>query len=674
MTDLVLFDLSFYLIQHKLIFKFCSVASQSIMVLYRIRKKQSIELMHLNLTAKFLFLCVLFLVPPAQAFDFSKLNPFAPKTVATDHIPNPIYYQVGINMPKSDSALVKKIEQQSLLLNSTDIPVAGGISLISKAKSEFENLIGILYSEAYYGGVVDMAINSIPISQLKPTQDFDPKKRAIISVSIRPGEKFRLAKATIDSSPLSIDPKLYNLYRNGNAGSELILDAEQQIVADLRAQGRPLAKVIKSDVSADHSTNRLDVTIKVDPHKKASFGSTTVLGAENIDPDFARYMLDIQKGEVFNPTEIGKGLRRLRGLDVFNSASISEADILSKNNQLPLTLALSERKPRVIGAGTEYSTTDGIALKNYWRHRNLFGQAEKLSFESEVSRITKAESWDTLNYLAQLSFDKPGFLHPDAAYGAALRVKQTVDEAATGNDIRQSRLVELTNQFTRKFDEQRDISLGVGLEYTEEVSNNNTTTYLVASLPSTLRWDYRNSKLNPSQGWQAKASIEPGYEVRSEKPYLKIDGEASHYFALDVKKSWVIASRIAVGSFALGGETLPTKKRFYAGGGGSVRGYSYQRIGPKDSQDLPTGGLSLLESSLELRKQITEKFQIVPFIDAGVVSNERLPTVDDIRYGAGLGLRYLTPIGPLRLDVAAPINRDDNEDSYAIYAGIGQAF
>ena len=152
-------------------------------------------------------------------------------------------------------------------------------------------------------------------------------------------------------------------------------------------------------------------------------------------------------------------------------------------------------------------------------------------------------------------------------------------------------------------------------------------------------------------------------------------GEASAYHALDEAKRFVVAGRVGVGSI-IGSELedIPANRRFYAGGGGSVRGFGYQGIGPRDMFGNPTGGRSKLEASAEVRIGITDTIGIVPFVDAGMVSEDPYFSGGELKVGAGLGLRYTTPFGPLRLDVAVPLVKDENDPDYGIYAGIGQAF
>jgi translocation and assembly module TamA len=187
-------------------------------------------------------------------------------------------------------------------------------------------------------------------------------------------------------------------------------------------------------------------------------------------------------------------------------------------------------------------------------------------------------------------------------------------------------------------------------------------------------YDNRDNKLNPTKGFRLFGYAEPGYDIINGTTFVKMKGEASAYKSLDSAGKFVLAGRVVMGSI-VGAELedIPADRRFYAGGGGSVRGYAYQGIGPRvDGQ--PVGGLSLLEGSAELRFMVSDSFGIVPFVDAGTVSEKQFPEFSDVKVGAGVGIRYLTPFGPLRVDAAVPLNKGPDDPDFGIYAGIGQAF
>ncbi|RUZ98437.1 outer membrane protein assembly factor, partial [Mesorhizobium sp. M7A.F.Ca.CA.002.05.1.1] len=229
----------------------------------------------------------------------------------------------------------------------------------------------------------------------------------------------------------------------------------------------------------------------------------------------------------------------------------------------------------------------------------------------------------------------------------------------------------LSYELTKK----QTVSAEVALDYSRIHDAFGKHKYLIASIPLQYVYDNRDNRLNPTSGFRVLAYAEPSYDILSGAAFLKLRGEGSAYQSLDSASKFVLAERVAIGSIVgTSLEHVPADRRFYSGGGGSVRGYAYQGIGPKDFTGQPIGGLSFFETSVEMRIAITDTIGIVPFVDAGTVSTKSAPDFSDVKVGAGVGLRYVTPFGPLRIDAAVPLNRDPGDPHFGIYAGIGQAF
>jgi translocation and assembly module TamA len=219
------------------------------------------------------------------------------------------------------------------------------------------------------------------------------------------------------------------------------------------------------------------------------------------------------------------------------------------------------------------------------------------------------------------------------------------------------------------------VSASVAVEYADIDDVFGDGRHLIVSIPLQYVYDKRNDELNPTRGWRALIFAEPSYDFLQEAAWVKFRTEGSIYVALDADAQYVGAFRVGLGSIVGADiEQVPADRRFYAGGGGSVRGYAYQGIGPKAPNGQPIGGLSLIEASAEMRIGITDTIGVVPFVDAGTVSENEYPTFSDVKVGAGLGVRYLTPFGPLRVDAAVPLNPDPGDPDFGIYAGIGQSF
>ena len=270
-------------------------------------------------------------------------------------------------------------------------------------------------------------------------------------------------------------------------------------------------------------------------------------------------------------------------------------------------------------------------------------------------------------------FEKPGVLGPPSKFfttiAAVSEHPDAYDRQAVGGELG------VSYDITRK----QSVSASAKVEYSkisDAFGSIAPNRYLIFSTPLQYVYDNRDNKLDPKKGWRALVFAEPSYDTIHGTAWLKLRGEASIYQSLDANGRYVGALRVATGSI-VGVDNvtdIPADRRFYAGGGGSVRGYAYQGVGPKDARGQPTGGLSYAEASVEMRMAVTDTIGIVPFVDAGTVSLEEYPDFADVKVGAGLGLRYLTPFGPLRLDAAVPVNPSPGDPSFAIYAGIGQAF
>ncbi len=275
-----------------------------------------------------------------------------------------------------------------------------------------------------------------------------------------------------------------------------------------------------------------------------------------------------------------------------------------------------------------------------------------------------------MDYSAGITFVKPGIFTPETTFTASLKAK------TEHPDSYDAQTVTAYAGFAYDFNDYDTASAGLEVEWenTEDAFGENQ--YLTTSVPLEFVRDKRNDKLNPTQGFRASIAATPSYEALNGTIFSSLEGSTTGYLGLGSDDQVVLAGKLAGGVLVGGGslEDIPTTRRFFAGGGGSVRGYSYQEISPYAANGEATGGRSYIVTSLEARIKVTETIGIVPFVDAGIVSSEITPDFSDIRAGAGIGLRYQTPFGPLRLDVAMPLEKYPNGSSFGIYAGIGQAF
>lgn len=609
----------------------------------------------------------------ARALEIFGITLFGGKDDDALPVTDPLAYTVTLDVAGGEGgdALKDKIEAASGLARGRDKPVSGSVGLISLARSDFEQLLGALYEEARYGGVVEISLAGRSVETIEPDADLKPFEPVPVAINVTPGPVFRFGDvAVVTDEGKAFDPAAYGLVSGATAGSSTILSAEGRIVDALRALGHPLAKVTSRDVVADHERAELDVTLNVSPGPVAPFGPISVDGASEVDPEFVAYMADIEEGKTYNPKDLDAAAKRLKALDVFSSVTVRGRDTLDGAGAVPVDVSVSERKFRYFGAGATYSSTDGGGLEAYWGHRNLFGRAEKLRVEGSVSRLGNTGQYEDLTYRGALLFEKPGVLGPASKFSSRLVVAQENPDAYRRFSV---------NAFagiSRELSDRDTVSVGVDVEYarlTDAFVTNRKT--LTVALPIEYVRDARDDRLNPTSGYRFLVAAEPTIETLNSETFLKMRGEVSAYRALDDAKRFVLAGRVSGGSI-VGADlaAVPANRRFYAGGGGSVRGYGYQGIGPRDVNGKPTGGLSHVEASAELRISVTENVGIVPFLDVGMVGADNAFDDARLKAGAGIGLRYNTPFGPLRLDFALPLDREAGDPKYGIYAGVGQAF
>jgi translocation and assembly module TamA len=612
-------------------------------------------------------------MPAARALELFGIELFGSDDDDAD-IVDPLRYTVTLEVESGDGDLEEALKDASALVADEKRPVSGSLGLLSKAQRDREALIAALYAKARYEGVVEITIDGRLLDELPPDAEFGAGQHQV-AIRVTPGALFLLGDIALLGDAADLAPATFGLIPGGDASSGAILKAEADIVRVLKEEGRPLANIADREIVADHATSTLDVTLTVEAGPIAGYGETTVEGTDAVDRDFTEYMTGLPRGRTYSPEEVDEARERLLALGIFSSVAVSEADALDENGQIPIGVEVSERKQRYYGVGATVSNTEGLGVEGYWGHRNLFGRAEKLRIEGSISRIGDAEQFGKLNYNAAIMFEKPGVLHPDSKFFANIKGAFEHPDAYDRFSVKGG--VGLAYDISRT----QSVSAELALDWSRIDDSFGSTRHLIVSIPLQYVLDRRDNRLDPKKGLRLLAYAEPAYDIFNESgfsgtaAFVKVRGEGSVYQSFDKDGKFVIAARGAAGSI-LGSDlaSIPADRRFYAGGGGSVRGYAFQGIGPKDADGQPTGGLSYVEGSLEMRIAVTESFGVVPFVDVGGVSVARTPEFNGLKVGAGIGIRYLTPFGPLRIDAAVPLNPDPTDPDFGIYAGVGQAF
>jgi translocation and assembly module TamA len=616
----------------------------------------------------FAFLAAAAVLPGnAQAFKIFGMKFF--EAEAETPVSDPVNYKLTFNTG-GDKDLNKILEDASALYTDQKNAVSGDLGLVIKASDDRKRLLAALYEQARYGAVVTIEVAGTDIDQLPAVPMFPHDHPVPVSVSVDPGPVFTVKTVNLVGDATKFDPADYGLPVGSEAKSDVVVKAAGKMVEDLEAEGRPLAKLTKRRLIANHDDNTVEITIGADGGPIADIGDVKIVGSKTVKEDFIRDWSRLNKGQRYSPQDVKDASERLRKLGVFSSINITKSDRLDRNGEIPMSIQLSDGKQRYFGGGVQFSSIDGLGLSGYWGHRNLFGGAESLKISGSISGIGTTLDYKDMDYNFSVLFSKPDAFGPITTFNTGI-----IATAVTPDTYRAQTLSTFANV---GFDLSRidTATAGVDLTWNQTEDVFGTGQYLIFSTPVTWLRDASDDPLDPTKGYKLNLKAQPSYEFNNSLTFSSFEGSVSGYYALGQEDGVVLAGKLSMGSLLGVGDIsdIPAVRRFYAGGGGSVRGYGFQEISPRNNDGDALGGKSYVLASFETRIKINDKFGVVPFLDVGTVGRKLYPDFGDIRAGLGIGIRYATPFGPLRLDVALPLNRYDGGATFGIYAGIGQSF
>lgn len=584
-------------------------------------------------------------------------------------------YKVSLNVQGAeDDSLKKLITAVSRLTVEEPRGATDAYALVARARGDIAQIQAALYSEAHYGGTIDIRIAGHALDGLDPAILADANGTSTpVEINIAAGPRFAFGEISITQgvhageAPV-VGADAVGLTEGQPAKSDLIVSATEKLVEAWRSAGFPLAQVTKQDVSADHARRAVDVRIDVDPGPPAVYGWVGVSGTTMLEHDTIIEQSKLRPGSAFRPRDLKRARDRLAQMPSVESVRIVEGRALDASGGLPVHLEVSERKPRYFGATASLSTTDGAEVEAHWGHRNLFGSGEHLRVEGAVSRIG-SEELEQLEFRTAAIYTKPGVFDVDTNLVSELRLTREHPDAYESLDA--SAKVGLTHVFTPALFG----SAAVAARYSRVEDAFGDNDYVLVSLPVEAAYDTRDNRMDATRGVFVTVSLSPTVDALGGSAFAKSEIRAATYHAIDADGRAVLAGRLGAGLIA--GASLadvPASTRFFAGGGGSVRGYEYRSLGPTVGGQV-VGGLGYIGGTAELRLRVTRSFGIVPFIDAAAVTDDTWAGVSDAFYvGAGIGLRYYTALGPLRVDVAAPLTDRDGQSPVAVYVGLGQSF
>ena len=556
-----------------------------------------------------------------------------------------------------DSSLEKLLEQSSQLIEFAKGPKPTPAGLRRRIETDEDRFQRVLRSEGYY----DARISS----------DVRRKgNRDVVTITVEQGLRYRLRQFDVmvlggaaDARPAVPSTGALNLNLGSDASAQKILGAEKAVVTYYADRGHPFAEIVDRKVIVDHRNQSVLVKVGLDPGPASVFGETRIVGLEGVTEDYVRSLIPWSPGDPYDQSKVDRLRQRLVGSRLFSTVVTQRDDDRAPDGSVGVTIQVFEGPARSIGFGAKYSTDEGFAGALNWENRNIFGNNEDLTFSLDVGQITQEGS-------VELRVPDRGAIDQDIV--TSLSLKHTNSEAF--NEVTASGSAGIR----RPLGERWNAALDATGEFSHVEDQTSENEALLASLPGALLYDSRDSLARPTRGQRLRIKAAP-YAGRFNGPtaFFVSEIEGSTYFALDDDRRFVLAGRAKVGSL-IGEKTknIPANKRFYAGGDQSVRGYKFQTVGPLDENDDPLGGRSLVEVGGELRAIVWRSIGIVPFVDGGMVFERNYPDFsEELRWAAGVGVRHHTLFGPVRLDVAFPLNRRDGvDDAFQFYISVGQTF
>jgi len=590
--------------------------------------------------------------------------PFLTIALAMAVVPGPsvradINYRAEITGVE-DSELADLLDKISELKTLQDKPPVSEEALRRRADRDLGRLADAAHSLGYWDAEFSYDIDT----------EAEPAK---VTVTVKPGPLYHVASVEVHGpggQPFAVprDEKKLPLKPGDPARTAPVVATETALLTALGDSGHPFAKVENRRVEIDKDTQTMDVTYTLDPGRVMRFGPPEIKRLERLDPDYVEGRIRWQRGEIYDAKKVEETRRALIESGLFSTVQITPTVDPENPQDVRMTIDATERLHRTVGAGLAYNTSQGFGARAFWENRNLFGYAENLRLSAEAGQQLDA---------FRVNFRRPDSLAVDQDFLAT---------AEAANDIPvayRSRRAIATAGIERRFDHLLTGGVSFEIEKANVVQladvtpRTGTQRYELVGLPAYLKLDETDNLLNPTTGYRGQLNVTPAHTFSGSHLTFSTNLlSGSTYWALGPEQRAVLAGKVALGS--LDGaplSQLPSDQRIYAGGGGSVRPYAYLMAGPLAPNNVPIGGRSSLVLNLETRIKITETIGVVPFVDAGSYYESPMPQLGrTLLYGVGLGARYYTGFGPLRLDLATPLHKRHGDSPIQVYISLGQAF
>ncbi len=568
---------------------------------------------------------------------------------------NPLSYHVILTgLDGGSFAPVRQTFNGASLLEESQ---ADGLASVSNLRghvtSDVDLLSRVLRSYGYYAADVSSSVSRI-------------NDHFSIEIVAAPGTQYQFGEIEFKFHQRNPEQAIVQRIRDevalaagGPALAAAFVAAEARMGAILPELGFPFAKRTRPDIVVDHQTKLLNVVFHLETGERQRIGRVRYKGLNTVKETYLLRLSTWQEGEFFKQSLVDSLQSRLLQTDLFSKVGIEIVPAV--NNHADLLVTIVEAQHRTLGTTAGYSTAEGFGADVFWEHRNMFARGGVLKFTARGAEIEQSLS-------GRLELAHFGRLDQTLSFESLFRRQDT--------DAFLSYEAEVRAGLDRVVTKDLAVSAGTIVEYNDVTDAEGDRDFIIASLPLGARWDSSDDLLNPSRGVRVSLVTAPGVNLGSNGfSFLKSELRSSAYFSMLEDKDLILAFRSRIGSIiGPANETLPATQRFYAGGGGSIRGFSFQNVGPLDADNDPLGGRSVVEFAAELRLKVSSSVGIVPFIEGGNTYVNEFPRFSDFRWGAGVGARYYTSFGPVRFDLAFPLDRRMGESRFQFYVSLGQAF
>lgn len=597
----------------------------------------------------------------------------------------PIHYNAALTpiLNNNDPRLQKvwkAIKNKSLLLNSKEKALPTSSDLLLLANSDYANILAILQNYGYYGGKISIMLNGKEVHNISAVTIFNSNNSIIITV--KPSQIYHIGTISVKGV---LPQTIFKLHSGDIAEATDIKQLSIDAINDLKNEGYSEAKIINQQLISYDSQNRVDFFLTIAKGRKIYFNQIKVInntGNPNLTNSYIARLSGFSSGVLVTPKTIDEYRKNLEELNLFNSIVINQ-EPSNRYGMADLTLIVTEKPKHNFSVGVNYDTKNGFGSEIGWLNRNLRGLGDQLTLKGSINSLYTlglSKPRDVIkhkndyNYDYKLDYDVPAITNYNMhlAMGAHGASEHTIYYSSKSLDGKIGLYKVLKHHWLAS------AYLNVAKIKDDSVILHNRNFYL-AGIDGTFGVDWRDDTLEPHKGYLWNLRINPLFDIKTSHILSRLEIEGRTYIPIDAKKEYILALRGQYGVI-LGTnlKNIPSNMQYYAGGGNSLRGFRYRSVGlpvylDNTTKESAIGGISMGLFSAELRAHLYNNFSGVAFIDTAIIGS-RAFSHSQTKTGVGIGIRYKSPIGSIRFDVATPLKHNKTDGKFQLYMGIGEAF